>query len=86
MNDEFGNVISDETFVFQKWSTEFKNLYNTEHNEQYDDQFYQDILNEKLFLEDRMIDPLFEENPSLNISIIRSEVEKVVYSAKMVKV
>ena len=80
--DELGNVISDENFVFQKWSTEFENLYNTEHNEQFDDQFYQDILNEKLFLEDRMLDPLFEENPSLNISIIRLEVEKVVYSAK----
>ena len=31
--DELGNVISDENFVFQKWSTEFENLYNTEHNE-----------------------------------------------------
>ena len=61
-------------------------ISSTEHNEQFDDQFYQDILNEKLFLEDRMLDPLFEENPSLNISIIRLEVEKVVYSAKMVKV
>ena len=77
--DELGNVISDENFVFQKWSTEFENLCNTE---QFDDQFYPDILNGKLFLEDRMLDPLFEENPSLNISVIRSEVEKVVYSAK----
>ena len=65
--DELGNVISDEKFVFQKWSTEFENLYNTEHNEQFDDQFYQYIIYEKLFLEDRMLDPLFEENPNLNM-------------------
>ena len=33
-----------------------------------------------------MLDPLFEENPSLNISIIRLEVERLFIAQKMVKV
>ena len=41
------NVVSDENFVFQKWSNEFENLYNAESNENFDDQFYHEILSEK---------------------------------------
>ena len=36
----------------------------------------------KILLEDRMLDPLFQENPVLNMPISRSEVEKVVNYAK----
>ena len=43
------NVVSDENFVFQKWSNEFENLYNAETNENFDDQFYHEILSEKTF-------------------------------------
>ena len=57
------NVVSDENFVFQKWSNEFENLYNAN----FDDQFYHEILSEKTFLEDGMLDPLYEQNPILNV-------------------
>lgn len=81
--DEDQNVNSDEDFVFQTWSKEFENLYNPgENSENFDNQFYERILNDKLFLEDCMLDPLFEENANLNISITRAEVEKVVRCAK----
>ena len=76
------NVVSDENFVFQKWSSEFENLYNAETNENFDDQFYHEILSEKTFLEDGMVDPLYEQNPILNVPISHCEVKKVVNCAK----
>ena len=69
--------------VFNKWSCEFENLYNPSFcDNDFDDTFYNTVLNEKDFLEDKMLDPLFEENIDLNRSITKQEVEKVVYSAK----
>ena len=72
------NIVSDENFVFQKWSNEFENLYNAETNENFDDQFYQEIWSEKTFLEDGMLDPLYEQYPILNVPILHCEVKKVV--------
>ena len=81
--DDDDNLISDENFVFQKCNEEFKGLYNpTANSESFDKQFYESILKEKIFLEDRMLDPLFQENPVLNMPISLSEVEKVVNYAK----
>ena len=81
--DDSENIITDESFVFQKWSSEFENLYNLNgNNETFDNQFYEQILHNKSFLEDRMQDPLYEDNSILNTSILRTEVEKAVYSAK----
>ena len=81
--DEDQNVISDEDFVFQTWSREFENLYKSnENSENFDNQFYEGILHDKLFLEHHMLDPLFDGNTNLNASITRSEVEKVVSCAK----
>ena len=76
------NIISDENFVFQKWSSDFENLYNAEPSENLDDRFYHEILSEKMFLEDGMLDPLFEQNPILNVPISHCEVKKVVNCAK----
>ena len=76
------NIISDENFVFQKWSSDFENLYNAEPSENFDDRFYHEILSEKMFLEDGMLDPLFEQNPILNVPISHCEVKKVVNCAK----
>ena len=76
------NIISDENFVFQKWSSDFKNLNNAEPYENFDDRFYHEILSEKTFLEDGMLDPLSEQNPILNVSISHCEVKKGVNCAK----
>ena len=80
-NDD-DTINTDENFVFKKWSSEFENLYNVNDNENFDNQFYDDIMQSKSFLEERMQEPLYENNSVLNTTILRSEVEKVVNSAK----
>ena len=81
--DDTGNVTSDHDTVFEKWSTDFSSLYNPENTEEhFDQQFYNEILRHKRLLEDSMLDPLYEENVSLNYTITRSEVEHIVYCAK----
>ena len=57
-------------------------MYNAEPSENFDDRFYHEILSEKMFLEDGMLDPLFEQNPILNVPISHCEVKKVVNCAK----
>lgn len=84
--DDSENIITDERSVFQKWSSEFENLCNMNgNNETFDNQFYEQILHSKSFLEDRIQDPLYEDNSISNTSILRAEVEKAVYSAKKIK-
>ena len=81
--DEIGHVTSDRDIVFEKWSADFSSLYNPENTEEhFDQQFYQEILRHKRLLEDDMLDPLYEENISLNYTITRIEVERVVHGAK----
>ena len=75
-------INTDENFVFKKWSLEFENLYNVNDNENFDNQFYDDIMQSKSFLEEHMKEPLYENISVLNTTILRSEIEKVVNSAK----
>ena len=49
---------------------------------QFDNQFYDKILNHKRLLEENMLDPLYEENTSLNHTINQNEVEHAVFRAK----
>ena len=80
-NDD-GTINTDSKFVFKKWSSDFESLYNADDTENFDNQFYENILQSKSFLEDRMQEPLYESIQTLNITILRSEVEKVVNGAK----
>ena len=81
--DEQGNVTSDPDIVCEKWSTDFSSLYNQRDTEaQFDNQFYDEILKHKRLLEENMLDPLYEENTSLNHTINRNEVEHAVFRAK----
>ena len=81
--DDQGNIISDSDRVFDKWSDGFSSLYNSEcTDDQFDQQFYDRILQHKRFLEDNMLDPLYQENVLLNYCITHCEVERVVYGAK----
>ena len=76
------NINSDENMVFQKWLSDFENLYNAEPNENFDDRFYHEILSEKMFLDDGMLDTLFEQNTILNVPFSHCEVKRVVNCAK----
>ena len=68
--DEQGNVTSDPDIVCEKWSTDFSSLYNQRDTKaQFDNQFYDEILKYKRLLEENMLDPLYEENTSLNHTI-----------------
>ena len=81
--DEQGNVTLDPDIVCEKWSTDFSSLYNQRDTEaQFDNQFYDEILKHKRLLEENMLDPLYEENTSLNHTINRNEVEHAVFRAK----
>jgi hypothetical protein len=81
--DDNGNIISDEEFVFNKWTNEFGKLYNfNENSVEFDNEFYENILREKSFLESNMLDPLFEGNRVLNVTITLSEVKRVVNKSK----
>ena len=52
--DEDGNVRTDRSFVDNSWTRDFSNLYNAQNSQEFDDQFYDIMLQHKTFLEDNM--------------------------------
>ena len=81
--DNDNNLNSNEDVVFKKWSEDFQTLYdNSSINNEFNEQFYENIIREKDFLEGHMLDPLYEENLFLNRIISLEEVESVVKAAK----
>ena len=80
--DEGGNNRTDRSFVDSTWTRDFSNLYNEQNTQDFNDQFYNDMLQHKTLLEDNMKDPLYNETRSLNSTISKEEVEKVVFRAK----
>jgi len=80
--DDHGQIQNDWYSVSSKWSNEFEGLYNQSDTNEFDDNFFNNIKQEKLFYEDQMLEPLFTENQMLNRPILRSEVETVVGHAK----
>ena len=80
--DEDGNVRTDSSFVDSTWTRDFSNLYNAQNTQDFDYQFYDNMLQHKRLLEDNMKDPLYDETRSSNIPISRDEIEKVVFRAK----
>ena len=73
---------TDSSFVDSTWTRDFSNLYNAQNTQDFDYQFYDNMLQHKRLLEDNMKDPLYDETRSLNIPISRDEIEKVVFRAK----
>ena len=83
MYDNDNNLNSNEDVVFKKWSEDFQTLYdNSSVINEFDEQFYENIVREKDFLEGHTLDPLYEENLFLNRIISLEEVESVVMAAK----
>ena len=60
--DDNGNVCDDNNSVFEKWRTDFNGLYNPSNENDYDQTFYDNILQHKRLLEDNMLDPLYTQN------------------------
>ena len=80
--DDNGNVRDDNKTVFETWRTDFNGLYNPNNEIDYDQTFYDNILQHKRLLEDNMLDPLYVHNDILNAPISRQEIEKIIYKAK----
>jgi hypothetical protein len=77
-----GELTSDPNVVREKWSSEFKNLLNQQHDESFDSDFKLDIVNQKHHMERNMLDPLYDANSELNAQIDIAEIDKVVQKAK----
>ncbi len=73
--------------LLDKWGSEFSTLYNKPENNESDDniEFYRNIMNLKQFREAQMENPLFEENPELNVPISFDEIEKIINKLKINK-
>ena len=76
--DEGGNIRTDRSFVDSTWTRDFSNLYNEQNTQDFNDQFYNNMLQHKTLLEDNMKDPLYNETRSLNSTISKEEVEKLI--------
>ena len=74
-NDGFN---TDPTFVMNKWKQDFESLYNHIDQNEFDDDLYDNILNDKQVYEDNPT----ETNDMVNSEISYDEVEKLVKKAK----
>ncbi|CAC5415021.1 unnamed protein product [Mytilus coruscus] len=57
------------------WKTDFHNIYNMDNSTaEFNDNFNSQVLSHKSSLEDRMVDPLYDENQELNTTITIDEI------------
>ncbi len=82
--DENGNIITDIDAVLNKWKTEYEKLYKPT-NENFDENFYKEILGLLRNAENRMHDPLYVPNQVLNRNISADEINKVIDKLKSKK-
>ncbi len=75
--DEHGNIKTDLDEVLKKWKSDYENLYKTTDNN-FDDNFYNEILELLRNAENRMNDHLYVPNASLNKNFSANEIEKVI--------
>ena len=80
--DDEGNPIRDEKRVFEKWRQDFRDLYNCDNNQDFDDNHYEQTKLHKLLLENNMNDPLYEPNHDLNTNITVYEITCILKTAK----
>ena len=79
--DDAGNIVCDKEQVLDKWCSEFEKLYNRE-NETNDPDWDRYIAHSIEMAEQRMLDPLYDQNKVLNRIITLEEIDKVVKKAK----
>ena len=78
------NPIRDEERVFEKWRLDFRDLYNCDDNQDFDDNHYEQTKLHRLLLENNMNDPLNEPNHELNTNITVDEITRILKTAKRV--
>ncbi len=70
--DDEGNVKTDIDSVLSKWKAEYERLYKSD-GTQFDNAFYNQILQLLKNAENRMPDPLYTSNTTLNKNISADE-------------
>ncbi|XP_060587764.1 uncharacterized protein LOC132743245 [Ruditapes philippinarum] len=80
--DSNGRVCHDESSVFERWRSDFENLYHTSDNTDFDEDFFDRNKVHKQLLELNMLDPLYSENEQLNSNITIDEITNIVMTAK----
>ena len=80
---EDGDVSTEESTVFERWKTDFYNLYNRDgDDDDLNDAEYDRFLMHKHLLELDMLDPLYSHNEELNRTLTTDEVSKLITRAK----
>ncbi len=79
--DDDGNIKSDIDSVLDKWKTEYEKLYKTD-GTQFDNEFYNQIIELLRNAENRMNDPLYTSNVTLNKNISADEINFIVNKLK----
>ena len=77
-----GITSSNEKEVLDKWRQDFHNLYNGVDSGEFDSEHYTRAKMHKYLLENRMDDPLYSSNDTLNCNVSIEEVSKVIMHAK----
>ncbi|CAC5360790.1 unnamed protein product [Mytilus coruscus] len=78
-----GEIVTDDDSVENRWKTHFYNIYNMDNSAaEFDDDFHSQVLSHKSSLEDRMLEPLYDENQELNTTITIGEIRRLIYVAK----
>ena len=80
--DNNGSIVTDETFVLNRWKTDFENLYRNDDENAFNTEFQNEALSHKTVLEENMLDPLYESNSDLNQNISLQEIQKIIMNAK----
>ncbi len=79
--DDDGNIKTDIDSVLTKWKTEYEKLYKTDPT-QFNTEFYSQIMELLRNAENRMDDPLYTPNSTLNRNISADEINFVVNKLK----
>ncbi len=82
--DENGNVSNNVNEVLNKWKDDFETLYTgkSQQDEHFDDVFLDTANQQRIHLEQQMLEPLFIQNKSLNKNFTIEEIKKCVNKAK----
>ena len=73
--DENGDIVCDKEQVLNKWKDEFEHLYNVPNTNNLDETFETQAKQGIYLAEQRMLDPLYEQNQILNCKITNKEVK-----------
>ena len=80
-----GVIITNKNDVFQKWTSDWQNIFTHKNDNEFDNRFYEDAMRRKAFLENNMLDPLYVSNPLLNTPISMEELKFVLLKTKQGK-